>query len=66
MRIGQGIKKRWEEEKLKDTKDNKVAPLSHLLKLEYQAYKKLCYWTYEKPLTFGQWLLKPIENLDNN
>jgi hypothetical protein len=57
----QGILRRWQEQKEKDTDSSKVAPLTYLLDYEYKQYLKLCFWCFEKPLTKGKWLLQKIE-----
>ena len=65
MYLAQGIKRRWELEKMKDTENSKIAPLSYLIDSLYRDYKKLCFYTYQNPLPKGKWLLqiiKPIEN----
>jgi hypothetical protein len=65
MYLAQGIKKRWELEKINDNDNNKIAPLSYLIELEYKKYKELCFWTYQKPLSKGKWLLQIIEPIEN-
>ena len=64
MYLAQGIKKRYELEKLKDSENNKVSPLTYLIDLEYKKYKELCFWTYQKPLSKGKWLLQQIEEAE--
>lgn len=60
MKRAQGIKKRWEKEKLRDTEGSRTAPLSYLIDFEYSKYTNLCYWCHEEPLTKGKWLYQEI------
>lgn len=61
MTRGQGILKRWKEEKEKIRNDTVLAPLEIVMELQYQNYVHLCYWTYIKPLKYTAWLLEPIK-----
>lgn len=61
MLRAQGIKKRWEEIRKRDTRT--TAPLMTVLELQYQKYRSICFWSCENPLSFGKWLCQPIEEV---
>lgn len=60
MLRAQGILKRWQEEKLKDTDHDHVAPLEYVMELQYKKYTEICYWCHEKTLIYSKWLSQKI------
>ena len=62
--IGQALMKTWKAGKENDTAYSGMMPLEHFLKYNYnERYVKLCDRIGIKPVSFGAWLRKPIQNI---
>lgn len=58
MKRAQGIAKRYQE--LKTIPNNRLKNLEAILKYEYKKYLDLCYWCYESPLSYTDFLKQEI------
>ena len=59
--IGHGLLESWQKNKELDSNTTK---LEYYLRFNYdERYVQLCYRLNIKPLSFGKWLLKPIDSL---
>lgn len=62
--IAQGLAETWKKEKLKDSENNKVAPLMRFLEFNYnERYVALCYRLNITPVSLGKWLRKEIKDV---
>lgn len=62
--IAQGLRNAWIEEKNKGTQSCGVVPLMSYLKFNYiERYVKLCNRLSITPVSFGQWLRRPLETV---
>lgn len=62
--IGQGLLESWLKGEGFDSNTSKNPPLEYYLRFNYnERYVQLCYRLNITPLSFGRWLLKPIDSL---